>query len=301
MDQKTTTGKVSISRKVLNLLELLGEERRNELAKKTALKSLFLKDDKEEKLVTLKEEIKSTIHRLTKGLNRPLLSELLAIFDDDDYGFWTDSYLFKENLIDYGLKVKLNEEMRYVESITKIEALLNSLEKEKELNELNYEELDSIRNEITGLHGIKPLIDVLIYLKHLDLLESNIYEIKNNRPVALNISNDNKKAQFIIKKFDELKSKMRDNQFPFLNEHDYNYYVDLLTLYFDGNEYQLPDHKIETIPRIKGKIISTLGDIYVRYKHTLKPENAFCDIVRVLREFENDSYNMIYKGLRNKS
>jgi len=60
----------------------------------------------------------------------------------------------------------------------------------------------------------------------------------------------------------------------------------------------LPKHKIEVIPRIKGKILSTLGDPHIRFKRTLKPDNAFCDIVRVLQPFENDSDDKIYKGMR---
>lgn len=292
------TKKVTISKKVLDLIELIGEEKRNELAGKITLRIAFLKEDKEEKLATLKEEVKNTINQMAEVVNEPIIFELLAIFDDDDFGFWTDSYLFKLNLVDYGLKVKLNEEKQYVDSISKVEALIKSLEQKKELNELNYEELDSIKSKIVDLPGIKPLIDTLIYLKHFDLLESNLYKIKKNRPIVTSIPKDNKCAQFITECFDDLKSELDDNIFPIPDENDYISYVDLLTLYFEGKEYNLPKHKVEVIPRIKGKILSTLGQPHSRYKRTLKPDNAFCDIVRVLQPFENDSDDKIYKGMR---
>jgi hypothetical protein len=241
MDKTVKRKKVRFPERVINFIDLIGEERRNELAGRTALRNHLLGEDNRAKLRLIEEEKKTTLDRLIEVINQPLLNELLAIFDDEDYGYWINSHFYKLRLIDYGLNLNLNEEIKYEESIAKIENHLNPLDLNFDLSNLTYEDFHAIRSEVVCLPVIKPLIEVLIFLRHLDLLDSNLYMIKNNRPLVTSISKDNNSTKIINDCFNALISEIKNNKSPFLNENDYNFYVDLLTLYFEGKEYKLPE------------------------------------------------------------
>lgn len=288
---------VKFSEKILNFFELLCFEKRSELAEKTILGVYLLKEDKDEKIAFIKQEINSTIHIVKELPDRALLNELMLILGDNVSIVESFAELFKK-VLRKGINLVTVDEMVYQDSVLKVESLLNSSEKNK-LSGLLYGDLLKRKNEVFELPKIKLLIDILVYLHHIDILYRNLDAVKNSRPLITKIPEDDKTVEIIRSYFNELTEMKNFEESPFLNKNNYNQYVDLLTMYFEGYQYELPPKgKIDLKPSIKTVFATTLGQIHRRFKQTYVADQAFFDIVRVLKPYEMQGNISLQKAIR---
>ncbi|MGM0583012.1 MAG: hypothetical protein ACQETL_20210 [Bacteroidota bacterium] len=317
--------KVKFPRRVVNSLDFLSMNSSHVLSKTLSVK-LLLQTDKDERLLLLNNSIRSTISELTLRMDDSMKNAFIQMYNSrKDSKNFVDK--FKEILYD-GLEtiptnvnqfieaineiIEINDvedssqmdmayskDQSYSQAVKLVESILSSSQNSN-FHAINHEALVGMP-KILKIPKMKTIIVIFGFLHYLDYLYKNIDAVKNNRPFVTSISKENNSTQIITKRFDELNSKLGNNKSPFLNENDYNFYVDLLTLYFEGNEYKLPERKIELTPGIKGKVASTLGNIHRRFTQTYKADEAFHDVVRVLKPFECDlEYEKIYRAMRNK-
>ena len=86
--------------------------------------------------------------------------------------------------------------------------------------------------------------------------------------------------------------------YAFRSEYDYNLFVDLLTNFFEGKPYSLPEKTIQLKRRCKTKVATELEDIYNTLgEGILKSDKNFFAIIKILSEFNTLTDNDLYKAL----
>ena len=273
-------------------------ERRTELVIKTALAIFLLKEDKEEKIAYLKQERRNLIHNIKELPDRPLFNEFINVMDKQRHLVHSYAELFKD-ILRKGLQLISEDEKLYKHSVDHIESLLNSSEKNKMVGLIN-SDLFARKDELLNLPKIRPLTDILVLLHYLDLLYKNLYAVRKDRPIVTSISEENSTVQLIRDFFNDMIEESNDGKSPFFKTQDYDFYVDLLTMYFEKKQYDIEDKTIEVKLSIKTKFGSTLGRIHERFKGTRNAEPAFFNIIRVLKPFKDDSNRQIQKAIRRK-
>jgi hypothetical protein len=143
-----------------------------------------------------------------------------------------------------------------------------------------------------------------ILLKYLTMQEKGI-ELNTN-VVELKLSELNE-APTTIKEIikDEIEgieiNKSWD--YVFLNERNYNNFVELLGAYLSGYKYTIPNFKIELVSTRKTKFAKCLKRIYDRANPTTKPmhsDKKFYELLRFIKDYENDTDTHINKLMTRK-
>lgn len=88
-------------------------------------------------------------------------------------------------------------------------------------------------------------------------------------------------------------------KYAFFSEEDFKSWIDLLTTFFEYKPYSLPKEALRLKPRCTTKLAVVLREIHKELSNsdTLKNDDEFFDILRVLNEFKNKPNNELYKAL----
>ena len=88
-------------------------------------------------------------------------------------------------------------------------------------------------------------------------------------------------------------------EYAFTSEQDYNLFVNLLTDFFQHNEYTLPEKQIQLKRGCKTKLASILGKIHSELSNVDKfsSDTNYFEVVKCLSHFTKLSNEELYKSL----
>lgn len=124
-------------------------------------------------------------------------------------------------------------------------------------------------------------------------------DIENNEGNIIYEPQSNKRSrtkELIQEKFENFHKK--GWQYAFECEDDYEIIVDLLTNFFEYNNYTIPKSIIKLKRTCKTKIAKLLGEVHKELsENQLRNDNQFFKIIRVLNHFHDETEHNLYKAL----
>lgn len=112
----------------------------------------------------------------------------------------------------------------------------------------------------------------------------HLHELEKLKPNKNSHTNDRTKT-IILEKFEEM--DLKGWEYAFLSKTDFDYFVQLLTIYFEHGIIVEKKH-IEVRKRCRSKLGSTIGDIYSTLGETLKQDKDFLELVKMLSCFKGE-------------
>lgn len=103
----------------------------------------------------------------------------------------------------------------------------------------------------------------------------------------------------ILELFETIDTKL-GWKYAFRNKPDYYTFIDLLTFYFDGKPYSLPQQVINLNRNCKTRFAKHLNSIYYNKSEAKKKLNSdieFFNIIRILNHFKDLNDHQIYKSI----
>lgn len=283
---------LKFSDRLLNFLELLGVENRKNMAGKSAVGILLLKNEKKEKEAILKQEIRRRIHEINNLLDGALLYLFISLIENNKGPIDSYAEIFKDYLRD-GLKLIYPEDKEYEKSVKKVESLLDSSEKNI-MSGLLFMDLYKKQSEIINIPKIKQLVKLLAYLNHIDLLHRNLEAVKNDRPTYFGLSKDSATKKIIKAGFEAMDSD-KGWKYAFRNEEDYEAYCSLLTDYFEIKDPQPPKEIIQLKPRTETTVARALRTIFNDLgEGVLKNKTDYLNLIKVLSPFNGMTNTEVY-------
>ncbi|MFW5720943.1 MAG: hypothetical protein ACOCWW_01005 [Bacteroidota bacterium] len=287
------TPELKFSDRLLNFLELLGLESRKNMAGKSAVGILLLKNEKKEKEAILKQEIRSRIDEINNLLDGALLFLFISLTENNKGPIDSYAEIFKDYLRD-GLKLIYEEDKKYNKSVKKVESMLYSSEKK---SALKYADIYASKDEILNLPKIKQLVNVLAKLHHIDLLHINLEAVKNDSPTYFGSSKDSVTKKIIKEEFEAMDSNKGWN-YAFKNIEDYENYCVLLTHYFEAKNPHPPKEIIKLKPRTETAVARALRTIFHELGDgVLKNKTDYLNLIKVLSPFHGMTNIEVYNKL----
>lgn len=135
-------------------------------------------------------------------------------------------------------------------------------------------------------------------LEHLPKKSGLPDEISLDSEIAAPVSESSKTMEIINDKFEAMGSKGSYGwAYAFRNERDYRKFAEILEKFFEKHEYKLPNEPINTRPRCKTQLASTLKALYTDLGETLKSDHNFFSILKVLDVFQHENNDALYRAL----
>ncbi len=110
------------------------------------------------------------------------------------------------------------------------------------------------------------------------------------------VEEDSQTKKLILETFDGM-CPAKGWEYAFRNENDFNIIVDLLTKFFEQDNYELPAEGITNKHGSKTKLGTALGVIHKELGEKLTGDNDFFDIVRTIKDFKNETNDNLHKIL----
>ncbi|SKB35091.1 hypothetical protein [Maribacter arcticus] len=109
--------------------------------------------------------------------------------------------------------------------------------------------------------------------------------------------NQNRTKRVIAETFENMDKK--GWQYAFANEQDYNLFTDLLTNFFEYNDYSIPEKAIQLKRGCKTKLAKALGEIHkeLSNENKLTNDTEYFKLIGALSHFERENQNDLYKAL----
>ncbi len=237
----------------------------------------------------LEDEITRTIQFLEKFDGATMLKEMMLTFTKENVGdsyaisylhFFIDKVLVKEGLAKLYLTKLKSLEIPDKPDVFRIHLL-------------HIFRINRYREDIESLPLLSICINVFARLSYLDKLNFYIESIKNDRPISRHVSNENKILKDIYAVFETMHSNGWSYSFYELS--DFEEYCDLLVLFFQNVELEIPNHVIRQKERTATLVAQTLKEIYQNNNFKkLKSNERYFDLIRILSTFEQLSHEKNY-------
>lgn len=161
----------------------------------------------------------------------------------------------------------------------------NSIDQRKFFEYVKY---GTLHNTMIKHEGIKKAIQ--------DWINENEGTAEKLPPTKICI-NENRTKRIIQEAFESMDNK--GWEYAFLDEQDFNLFTDLLTNFFEYENYELPEKPIQLKKNCKTKLAKALGEIHRSLSNEDKLNNdlKFFELIMILSCFKTENQHDLYKAL----